>query len=106
MLGVRIAFARHNLGLSQAELARELNISASALGMYEQGRRNPPQDILVALSQKLHVSTDYLLTGNVSTQADQETLAELLSGSNVKSFCPILFLKETGTILIAINLNR
>ena len=63
MLGERIAALRRTKGLSQAELARRLKISASAMGMYEQGRREPSAQILVALARELGVSTDFLLTG-------------------------------------------
>ena len=63
MLGARIAALRRGAGLSQAELAGQLQISASAMGMYEQGRREPSAQMLVALARVLGVSTDYLLTG-------------------------------------------
>ena len=63
MLGERIAALRRRAGLSQAELAQRLRISASAMGMYEQGRREPSAQMLVALARVLGVSTDYLLTG-------------------------------------------
>ena len=39
MLGTRIAALRREAGLSQAELAQRLQVSPSALGMYEQERR-------------------------------------------------------------------
>ena len=41
MLGTRIAALRREAGLSQAELAQRLQVSPSALGMYEQERREP-----------------------------------------------------------------
>ena len=63
MLGARIATLRRKAGLSQAELASQLQISASAMGMYEQGRREPSGQMLVALARILGVTTDYLLTG-------------------------------------------
>ena len=63
MLGARIAALRRDAGLSQAELAGRLQISASAMGMYEQGRREPSARMLVAMARILGVSTDYLLTG-------------------------------------------
>ena len=66
MLGQRIALVRKNRGLSQAELARRLKISASAMGMYEQGRREPSAQVLVALARELEVTTDFLLTGQAS----------------------------------------
>ena len=64
MLGQRIASERKRLGISQTELAQRLCISSSAIGMYEQGRREPSISILIALSKELHVSIDYLLTGH------------------------------------------
>ena len=63
MLGARIAALRRHAGLSQAELAQRLQISASAMGMYEQGRREPSAQTLVTMAQALGVTTDYLLTG-------------------------------------------
>lgn len=63
MLGARIAALRAQRGWSQAELARRLSISPSAVGMYEQGRREPSVDMLVAISRVFCVSTEYLLTG-------------------------------------------
>lgn len=78
MLGTRIAALRRNVGLSQAQLASRLGISASAMGMYEQGRREPSADTLLALSRELQVSVDYLLTGQAQTPAESETLSALL----------------------------
>ena len=64
MLGVRIALLRIEKGISHAELARRLCISASAVGMYEQGRRMPSLDLVVRLAREFGVTTDYLLTGD------------------------------------------
>ena len=41
MLGARIAALRRQAGMNQGELAKKLGISPSAVGMYEQGRREP-----------------------------------------------------------------
>lgn len=67
MLGTRIAALRREAGLSQRQLAAALCVSTSAIGMYEQGRREPSVDRLVAMSKLFHVSTDYLLTGHFYT---------------------------------------
>ena len=67
MLGARIAAMRRSRGLSQADLARNLKISASAVGMYEQGRREPSAELLVALAKEFETSVDYLLTGRPET---------------------------------------
>lgn len=78
MLGARIAALRRGSGMSQAELAKRLKVSASAIGMYEQGRREPGADTLVALAETFHVSTDYLLTGKAA-QADTAAVSAMLS---------------------------
>lgn len=85
MLGERIAALRRRAGLSQAELAQRLQISASAMGMYEQGRREPSVDTLVALAQELQVSTDFLLTGKIRTAQEDEAMAQMLLSSIVSA---------------------
>ena len=77
MLGARIAVLRHSRGLSQAQMARNLGISPSAMGMYEQGRREPPLELVVAMARFYGVSTDYLLTGN-PTPGEAEGLKSVL----------------------------
>ena len=66
MIGPRIAALRRDRGLSQSELAQRIQVSPSALGMYEQGRREPSAQLLVALAGEFQVSTDFLLTGKSS----------------------------------------
>lgn len=84
MLGERICLLRRRLGWSQAELARQLRVSSSTVGMYEQGRREPSLNAAVELSRAFGVSVDYLLTGKPLTQDDcavlQQTLQQSLSG--------------------------
>lgn len=64
MLSRRIAALRKASGMSQAQLSQKLNLSPSAAGMYEQGRRTPSIDILVEMAKQFNVSLDYLLTGS------------------------------------------
>lgn len=63
MLSHRIIFLRKKTGISQADLARALRISPSTVGMYEQGRRIPDLETLIAMSRFFDVSLDYLITG-------------------------------------------
>ena len=63
MFGMRIALLRASTGWSQAELARRIGVSSSAVCMYEQGRREPSLDLVVRLAREFGVTTDYLLTG-------------------------------------------
>ena len=52
---------RAERGLTQAQLAGLLGVSPSAVGMYEQGRREPDDALLVRMASVLHCSTDELL---------------------------------------------
>ena len=81
MIGQRIAALRRDAKMSQAELARQLQVSPSAVGMYEQGRREPSADTLVKLSRIFQVSTDYLLTGRAAQSQDEEALSRILRRS-------------------------
>ena len=78
MLGGRIAAMRRARGISQAQMAKLLQISPSAMGMYEQGRREPSVQIIVDLSRHLSVSTDFLLTGQAATPEEAALLSSLL----------------------------
>ena len=78
MIGQRIAALRKNVGMSQAELARALGVSPSAVGMYEQGRREPSAAGFVALAQVFGVTTDYLLTGKPLQSGDTDVMAQLV----------------------------
>lgn len=64
MLSDRIQYLRQKAGLTQSQLAKQLNISASTEGMYEQGRRTPNLDTLIAIAKVFGVSLDYLITGS------------------------------------------
>ena len=63
MLSQRISDLRAEREITQSQLAKILHISASTIGMYEQGRRTPSIDMLVELSRAFDVSLDYLITG-------------------------------------------
>lgn len=60
-LGNKLRNLRVKAGLTQAQLADKLNISASTIGMYEQGRREPDNRTLSKLCLELGTSGDYLL---------------------------------------------
>lgn len=80
MLGHRIALLRKNAGLSQSDLAKILGVTASAVGMYEQGRREPPCDILIAIARQFGVSLDFLLTGCEPESLTAHKLSTLFPG--------------------------
>ena len=78
MLGARIAALRRSAGWSQAELAQKLQISASAVGMYEQGRREPAAELLVTIAALFDVSVDYLLTGKPENEEERQRAQQTL----------------------------
>lgn len=52
---------RETAGITRQDLANKIGISVSALGQYEQGRREPDLQKLAAIAAALHVSVDMLL---------------------------------------------
>ena len=75
MLGERIRRLRTGARMTQEELAGRLEISKSAVGMYEQGRREPPYELLLRLGELFGVSIDWLLA--------REDAAELPEGGDL-----------------------
>ena len=47
--------------MTQAQLAEQLGLSASAVGMYEQGRREPDLSVILQLCRIFDVPADLLL---------------------------------------------
>lgn len=61
MNGNRIKMLREKKNLKQDELAEILNVSPSAIGMYERNEREPNDIIKIKLANYFNVSIDYLL---------------------------------------------
>lgn len=61
IFGERLRSLRISNHMTQNELAQKLGISASAVGMYEQGRRQPDNRLLSLICSVFNSSTDYLL---------------------------------------------
>ena len=66
-LGTRIRKAREQTRISQAELARRIGISKTAMNAIEGGATDPRASRIVAIAQVLGVSTDALLLGTAPT---------------------------------------
>lgn len=67
--------------LTQKELAEKLDISSSAIGMYEQGRRDPDTDMLIKVSNLFSVSIDKILNNNVLTRDELNYKTKTVIGS-------------------------
>ncbi|MFR6017097.1 MAG: helix-turn-helix domain-containing protein [Paraclostridium sordellii] len=66
-LSNRLKLLRNEKNVMQKDIANYLNITMSAYGFYEQGKRTPPPEILSALAEYFDVSVDYLI-GRVDTK--------------------------------------
>ena len=102
MLGQRITLHRKKLGLSQTDLAQKLCISPSAIGMYEQGRREPSLQGLMDLAAVFGVTADYMLTGRPANPQDEQIVAQLLThAARPKSARKGALSREEQVILLA-----
>ncbi len=86
----RLSNLLNESGISQRELAKEINIDEAALSKYVSGVRKPRMDILVNIARVLAVSVEYLASGsdrnedfnavknlvcrNISTMSDSQKL--------------------------------
>ena len=61
IFGKQLKELRTEKGYTQRTLAEKLGISPSAVGMYEQGRREPDNEMLSKLCYILETTTDNLL---------------------------------------------
>ena len=59
--GNRLKKLREGRGMNQTDLANQLQVSSSAIGMYEQGLREPNVERLIRMADFFGVSLDYLM---------------------------------------------
>src|ERR1039458_2567631 len=62
-IGSHVRAKRNALGLSQIDLARVLGVTHQHVSRIELGDATPSLEMLLKLSHRLGVSTDFLLTG-------------------------------------------
>jgi transcriptional regulator with XRE-family HTH domain len=79
---------REKLGLSQADVARKLNISRQSYNFYENCKRDPDTETLKTIAAFFNVSIDYLLGHDdpiqkeKSLSRDRERLLEKISSAD------------------------
>ena len=75
----RLAQLRKDHGLSQNDLAEELNVSRQAISRWEQGTAVPSSDNLIYLSRLYGITLDELVYGKEKIEIEQaEEAAEIL----------------------------
>lgn len=68
-LGDHIQLARENLGLSEADLARQLNTYSDHISDWECGITEPPASMIIPLANALKCDPLWLLTGDATRQS-------------------------------------
>lgn len=71
VFGNRLKKLRTEKGYTQKEFAQLVGVSTSAIGMYEQGRREPENAVLTSMCKLLNTTPDYLI-GFSSPKEEQE----------------------------------
>ena len=60
-IGERIKDLRKEFNITQATLATQLGVTQDSISLWENGKRIPDTQYVVALAQYFQVTTDYLL---------------------------------------------
>lgn len=61
MFSYRLKQLRENLGITQAELAKMLNLTQSTIAYYENGRKMPTLENAIIITKIFNTSLDYLV---------------------------------------------
>lgn len=77
-IGRRIAARRKQLRMTQDELAERADVTPQTISSAERGQKSLRSENLMRVSRALGVSSDYLLTGNV-TEEDLRYLSDKLA---------------------------
>ena len=72
MIGENLRYLRKGEKITQSELAKAIGVSTSAIGMYEQDRREPNDEILIKLCQYFKVPSDYFILGEPFKKSRQD----------------------------------
>ena len=76
MVAERIKNLREQKGITQVELAKQLNITRSSVNAWEQGISVPSTQFIVELAYIFKVSTDYLLGVDTTATVSVAGLSE------------------------------
>ena len=94
-MGTRLKELRMNAGYTGEEVGRMLQVSKSAISMWEKDLRSPSADLIERFADIYGVSTDYIITGRESNPPkayyhDQEA-AEYAENLRTRPHAKILF---------------
>ena len=106
-----LRYYRNQSGMSQAELAKKLDIAPSTIGMYEQGRREPDFETEEKIADLFNVNIDTLRGINrkessSSTPVLSEEQRQILKDFNELSPSRKIELQKYADYLIAQQLSQ
>ena len=74
---IRLRELREEKGITQIEFAKIFNLSASTIGMYEQGRRAPDITTLSRFAEYFGVSLDYIAGNSLQPNSNKKIPKDL-----------------------------
>lgn len=81
ILGDRIKKERENLGLTREELSKKVGVSYSAIAMYEQGNREPNNEITIKMCELFNCTMDYIM-GKSNFRTNEEDFNNFVKNQN------------------------
>lgn len=90
-IGTRIRQARLASGLSQAQLAKEVGVSAGAIGNYESGYSSPKDEILYTLMRVLNVDANFIYQDFITPVSGKSEVDEIVEAFHKNKKLAILF---------------
>ena len=96
----RLIQIREKLGISKAQAAKQLNMSAMGYGRYERGEREPSFQTISFIANTFETTTDYLygISDNpncdsitISADEDPERAGSVHNGADIRSGRSLLF---------------
>ena len=92
-------------GISQKQLAHDLNIGVSTIGNYARGLREPDFETLKAIASYFNVSCDYLLDNraNVSVSYGEDRLVNIYRSLNATEQSLLI---EQGKLLVRFGTHK
>lgn len=79
MLGDKISNLRKKKSLTQKQLANELGIAQSTIGMIEKNERGASRDLLIKFAKYFDVSLDYLLSTDEQLEVALDSINKIKS---------------------------
>lgn len=87
MFSQKLKDLRKQHNLTQAELAKKLNVGTSTIGMYESSIRRPSYEVLKKIANYFNVTVDYLIDdNNIESLEDIDDLIAFTK--NIKKLSP------------------